>query len=226
MDEGPQQRSHDDHDPRIAGRAVPAAKQKTAKERFFANRRHHDYCEPQPGQIARRARRAIDVELKLGDDTSAEQSADPIAHKDENDDDNDAYENVAFARQREAEIVGGAGARSPRHYCRQQDLDRGRYADDQGNGDAIGGEIQQPLGVEPVPPGERSQRHRLPDQQRDDTEAERGPASPMLHVAGHGRAFARPSSAVGSAPVIPERLRVMLYFYAKNLMSDSDVRSR
>src|SRR5439155_10617354 len=39
------------------------------------------------------------------------------------------------------------------------------------------------------PPGERSQRHRLPDQQRDDTEAERGPASPMLHVAGHGKAF-------------------------------------
>ena len=83
-----------------------------------------------------------------------------------------------FARQREPEIVGGAGARSPRYYCQQQDLDRGRYADDHGDGDAVGGEIHQPREVEPVPPGERSQRHRLPAQQRDQSEAERGPASP------------------------------------------------
>ena len=44
MDEGSERCRHDDRDPGIAGRAMPAAKQKAAKERFFSDRRHHDYC--------------------------------------------------------------------------------------------------------------------------------------------------------------------------------------
>ena len=43
MDEGPEQGGREDHGPGIAGRAMPAVKQKAAKQRLLANRRHDDY---------------------------------------------------------------------------------------------------------------------------------------------------------------------------------------
>jgi hypothetical protein len=42
MDDGPEQIDQDDHGPCIVGRAVPTAKQKAAKESFFADWRHHE----------------------------------------------------------------------------------------------------------------------------------------------------------------------------------------
>src|SRR5262249_14441235 len=75
-------------------------------------------------------------------------------------------------------------------------LNRGRYADDEGDGDTVGGEIQQLRQLQPIPPDERSERHHLSDQQGDKTKAECGPSSPALHVVYQGSAGALRSASI------------------------------
>ena len=98
------------------------------------------------------------------------------------------------------EIVGGiAGALRKQH--QQRHLDRRRYQDDQGDGDAVAGKIRQMPRRGAVPDAKRRQRGELAGQQGEDRQAEGRPASPGSDAAAVGfesaqeTAFSRPRRA-------------------------------
>jgi hypothetical protein len=128
---------------RSSHRAASGASRETEsrEKRFLADRRHHDDGQPKLAQPARRAR-AIDVALKLGDNTVAEQPANTINDNNGNQDRDDDVYRIAISRQGKAEILNGAGARLPRHQRQQQQLNRGRNVGGQGHCDAVAREIE------------------------------------------------------------------------------------
>src|SRR5262245_28233023 len=48
MSEGPEQRDYNDYGPDVTGRAVPASKEESAKQRFLADWCHHNDGKQQP----------------------------------------------------------------------------------------------------------------------------------------------------------------------------------